>query len=48
MNKQYTIRTLVSNVGICKTLNFTKYSRVFCIIIADYCIKSCVARPKNF
>ena len=37
-----------SDVGICKTLNFTKCSRVFYIIIANDCIKSCVARPKSF
>ena len=47
MNKLYTIRTLVSNMGICKTLNFTKSSRVFYIIIANYCMKSC-RRPKEF
>ena len=40
-------RTLVSTMGICKTLNSTKCSRVFYIIIANYCIKSC-RTPKEF
>ena len=36
-------------MGICKTLNFTKCSRVLYIIIANYCIKIKLCRtPKGF
>ena len=41
------MRSFVCNMAMCKTLNFTKCSRVFYIIIANYCIKSCVANPKQ-